>query len=360
MKVDGRTNPKKANRSYTGYPELLPGEEFRKLVFYDTETHRYSVSNYGRLFCHMRKKGRGKGMGKGTTHVYDPNYWLEVIWTAEKETKTYKDGSTYTKFNNFYTKATLDKGIFDDSPLVGRYDFHSNASDTFNKRITKHQAIMWTFRPWGEHPPEGIPLEKAKALKEWCPEIYEYCIMAGTINHINHQPEHDNYVCIEDTSKDKIEYVTPVENTQKAKAHYGGSTELARKKFLSGEHDNIKPKDEPIIFGEPVYRPLFQDYKVDIEFNGEEGMEISKFLHYQAEKHGMPFEDVFRETMVDGFISAEKEAVEEIYNKDASELTEHERMGLWAFLMRDATGQYDDTTEICGEGSEDPSNGGNA
>ena len=83
----------------------------------------------------------------------------------------------------------------------------------------------------------GIPLEKAMALKEWCPEIYEYCIMAGTINHINHQPEHDNYVCLEDQSKDKIEYVTPGENTQKAKVHYGGSTELAPQRFLSGEHD---------------------------------------------------------------------------------------------------------------------------
>ena len=360
MKVDGRTNPKKADRSYTGYPELLPGEEFRNLVFYDIETNRYSVSNYGRLFCHMRKKGRGQGMGKGTTHVYDPNYWLEVLWTAEKETKTYKDGSAYTKFTNFYTKVTLNKGIFDDSPLMGRYDFHSNASDTFNKRITKHQAIMWTFRPWGEYPPEGIPLEKAKALKEWCPEIYEYCIMAGTINHINHQPEHDNYVCIEDTSKDKIEYVTPVENTQKAKVHYGGSTELARQRFLSGKHDDVEKNDDPIIFGKPIYRPLFQDYKINIEFNGKQGKEIQEHLYLEAKERGISFEDCFRENLIDSFISVEKEFVEEIFTKDVSKLTEDDRTSIWVFLMKDATKQYNDTAKICGEGSEDPSNGENA
>lgn len=359
-KQDGRKTRNNADRTYTGYPELLPGEQFKNLVFYTTETNRYSVSNYGRMFCHMKKKGKGKGMGKGTTHVYDPNYWLEVLWTAEKKHITYEDGATYEKFSNFYTKITLEEDFFSNSPFLKDFDFHSNASATFTKRITKHQAIMWTHKKWCDNPPVGIPLEKAQALKEWCPEIYEYCILSGTINHINHQPEHDNYVCLEDSSKDGIEYVIPAENTQKAKRHYGGSTAKARKKFLSGEHDNIKPKDDPITFGEPVYRPLFQDYKVDIEFNGEEGMEISKILHYQAEKLGMPFEDVFRETMVDGFISAEKEAVEEIYEKNVSELTEHERMGIWAYLMKDATGQYDDTTEICGEGSEDPSDGGNA
>ena len=45
-----------------------------------------------------------------------------------------------------------------------------------------------------------------------------------------------------------------------AKRHYGGSTAKARKKFLMVNYDNIKPKDDPITFGEPVYRPLFQDY----------------------------------------------------------------------------------------------------
>ena len=230
------------NRNNTNKPELLDGEEFRQLIFYNIPIFWYTVSNYGRLFSHRKKMCKGTGGGKGTKLVYDPNYWLENIWSKEIVIKRYKDGTTRKKLNSLYKKLTLPKGFFDGSLIEG-YDYHSSSAETFNKRINIHQAIMWTFRPWQDFPPEGIDPKDCQNLPS---SVLQYCIMAATINHKNHLPDEDNYVCLDDMSKDKIEYVTPNQNTQKAITHYGGSTENAPDVYL-----NEQKKEDTIMSPQP-------------------------------------------------------------------------------------------------------------
>ena len=231
------------DRTKISKPKLLPGEVFQTLMVYNLPHKWMSVSNYGRLFSHRRKVGRGIGNGRGTRLEYDPNYWLESIWSEEYQTRTYTDGTQNKKLTCLYKKITLPKGFFNGT-LLDDYDYHASSKDTFNKRITIHQAIMWTFRPWKNYPPKGID---PKVCQNLDPTLEQYLVMSSVINHKHHRPDKDNYVCIEDQSKDDLEYVTPSDNTKEAVKHYGGATYQSRGLRILKEHKKQNKEIDNII-----------------------------------------------------------------------------------------------------------------
>lgn len=215
-------------------PQLLEGEEIRPLVLYFKEHSQYSISNYGRYWSHMRRTGKGKGGGNGSVMVYDPDYWQERKWSKEKQLKHYKNGQKYNKVVALYTKFTCPKGFFDGTLLDDGHDYYSINSKTFHKRATCHQCIMWTFRPIREFPPDWLSAEDIANTPE---QVLKALSMSLCVNHKNHQPEYDNYVDLEDPSKDKLEYVLPSQNTKESITYYNGSSENARELYLSGEYD---------------------------------------------------------------------------------------------------------------------------
>lgn len=314
------------DRTKTSKPKLLPGEVFQTLMVYNLPLIWMSVSNYGRLFSHRKKVGRGVGGGRGTRLEYDPNYWLESIWSREYQTRTYTDGTSRKHLTCLYKKITLPKGFFDGT-LLADYDYHASSKDTFNKRITIHQAIMWTFRPWKDYPPKGIDPEVCQNLD---PKLEQYLVMSSVINHKHHRPDKDNYVCLEDRSKDDLEYVTPSDNTKEAVKHYGGATYQATDHYLKELDKENEDPDNMITIGRPVPRPLFQDYSIDINFHGKEGKEMEESIRKWAKEDGLTFEEEFRKIMINGFTSDRVTATganslprtiaKEVFNKEITEL----------------------------------------
>ena len=154
--------------------ELWKGKPFKSLVF------KKNASKGRNNIGHITSRNRAGGHKKMYRQVdfyrkkfdmeavverleYDPNYWLESIWSEEYQTRTYTDGTQNKKLTCLYKKITLPKGFFDGT-LLADYDYHASSKDTFNKRITIHQAIMWTFRPWKDYPPKGIDPEVCQNL----------------------------------------------------------------------------------------------------------------------------------------------------------------------------------------------------
>ena len=325
------------DRRKTSKPKLMDGEEFRHLVFYNIPTNWYSVSNYGRLFSHRKKVGRGLGNGRGTKLVYDPNYWLENIWSKEFAIKKYKDGTINKKLTCLYKKITLPKDFFAGS-LLDDYNYHCSSDDTFNKRITIHQAIMWTFRPWKDFPPNGID---PKVCQNLDPKLEQYLVMSATINHKHHQPDKDNYVDLIDADCDDLEYVTPSDNTKEAVKYYGGATSQATDLYLQEQKkENVDP-DNMITIGKPIPRPLFQDYSIDINFHGKEGKEMEESIRKWAKEDGITFEEEFRKIMINGFTSDRlpdntlpRTIAKEVFNKEITELDYGEKKFICDTFLR--------------------------
>ena len=103
---------------------------------------------------------------------------------------------------------------------------------------------MWTFRPWKNYPPKGID---PKVCQNLDPTLEQYLVMSSVINHKHHRPDKDNYVCIEDQSKDDLEYVTPSDNTKEAVKHYGGATYQSRGLRILKEHKKQNKEIDNII-----------------------------------------------------------------------------------------------------------------
>lgn len=294
-------------------------EEYRPLVFGRKPTDCFTISNKGNLISHWKGK------------KIDKNHKGSAKWTLSKQTRSYKDGTKYSAPVGWYKKLTLPVDFFDDT-VLGRYKdpnatLWKPSAITQLKRITKHQAIMWTFRPIDKFVPYWIPAESLRRCDE-C--ILDIITNLTPVNHIYHNPELLNFVDLDDPSFDELEYTIPSFNTRDANKHYGGN-------ITKGKFGGQKDDKDALIISEPKFRPLFQDYQVNVEFNGKEGDELYDKIRQVANHDNSSIEDAFKKMLITGFIDAQdfiKDQLEEQGFKNYEDLSEGDRDELLEFILK--------------------------
>ena len=244
-------------------------EEWRTVVIDNKEHPWYSVSNYGNVRSHLRKKSLGN---KGSCTIYDPNFYRDLSPVAEKN----KDGS----IRRMKIKLNFPENFFEDY----QYTKNRNTSTCVEKTCTMHKLVMEAFRPMDDYPPD-----KLKDCWDDIPEDAKTWIKQTVIiNHIDHYPS-NNYL-------DNLEYVTPRENSRAAVKHYGGN--LANK----------NKEDDWLKFIDPVFNPLLQEWEDgEIQFIGQEGEKYYNMFEEIAKERGKSVSEVYSDLIKDQFIKMECE-----------------------------------------------------
>ena len=190
-------------------------EEWKPIVIFGKTFNGYSVSNTGKVRSHfkpIRIVERESGKIKYTKNLY------EIDTSYIKELKIYKNMR-----NGFLKECqvtlTIPKEFFLDIKNFSELEFRSNSvSDKYRVSSSVHKLVMEAFKSIYQFPPNRF----SKEVWEQCPqEIKHFIKETIIINHIDHNPENNNL--------DNLEYVTPRENTIKAKIHYGGNSANKRK-----------------------------------------------------------------------------------------------------------------------------------
>jgi len=111
------------------------------------------------------------------------------------------------------------------------YNFRSRTkNDRSCLCVTVHSLVMETFLPIDQHPPErlkGVWNQLPEEAKEWIRETV-------IINHIDHDYTNNRL--------SNLEYVTPRENSRKAKEFYGGNVANKKKMNQTKEKESKQKK----------------------------------------------------------------------------------------------------------------------
>lgn len=192
-------------------------EEIGQVVYDGKKIPGYYVSNLGNVYTTIKSKKNSLGQWSG-------------IYFSDEMTLM----KPYSVLNKDRTCKCLRINLRMPKELL-EYNYQETSNSSCKVKMHVHKMVMDTFKPIIEFPPERLksfwndtPHEIKKFISE--------CIL---INHIDHDPSNN---CLEN-----LEYVTPSENTRKAKEFYKGNfsnkSKLANKKEMINEENKISILD---------------------------------------------------------------------------------------------------------------------
>ena len=240
-------------------------EEWRSVVISGKEHLWYSVSNFGNVRSHLKVKGLSGG---GSVTYYD--------LSCHKDRKPIKAKNRDGSFSCMKVTLSFPDDFFEDY----QYTRNKNSTNSVERKCPVHKLVMEAFRPMDEYPPDRLKdcwNDIPEDAKTWIKE-------SVIINHIDHDPS-NNHV-------DNLEYVTPIENSRAAVKHYGGNVANKGKQ---------KPDDEFMIFTEPKFNSLFQEWEDGrVDFYGEEGEECYNMLIDISKERDISPGEAFWEVIKEG------------------------------------------------------------
>ena len=179
----------------TKLPKLDFKEEFRPVIIAGKETQDYFISNYGNVQSMIANSPGFLKWGYSTVGKNSRVHGLKIDVHLDPD---------------FFIGTHLEKHIF------------RKKGSKYKITLSCHKAVMNAFRPFHENLPDeiqkivdediaaGIPKERTNT---WLDYIYNHCI---TINHIDHNPEHNYIHPTKKHEQDNLEWCSVYENNLKA------------------------------------------------------------------------------------------------------------------------------------------------